>query len=388
MPQPSDIICFAKDWNEPKTSVNHVMQELAKNHRVLWINSISARSPNFGSANDLKKICRKIHSWFHGLQIIHENLRVLTPITLPFPRARLAQYFNRWLTSTLVRQAAHRWGLRQPQLWIFPPNAVDFIGHCDESLVVYYCVDEFTAFSYLDPVFIRQKENELLRQANLVFVVSEHLLTAKSLLNPNTHLISHGVNQTLFGQALVESFPIASELQLFPHPIIGCLGNIYDYFDQEFVVECARLRPQWSFVIVGTIMSDVGVLRTQSNIHLIGVVPYERLPEFCKGLLTGFVAYKPNHPFSLNCNPLKIREYLAAGLPVVSLDIPAARILSDFVQIVHTPGEFIAVIEKHLMTETLKHKLTRSQAMQSESWTARVDTIEHHLANLAEVRHV
>ena len=388
MPPPADIICFAKDWNEPKTSVNHVMEELAKRHRVLWVNSITTRAPDLGSANDLKKIVRKISSWFHGIQIIHNNIRVLTPVVLPFPRSKLAQHFNRWLTGALVRREAYRWGFQRPQLWIFPPNAVDYVGHCGESLIVYYCVDEFTAFSHLDPVFIRQKEDELLRRADTVFVVSEKLLATKAPLNTNTHFIPHGVNQALFRQALADTYPVAVELQPLPRPIIGCIGNIYDYFDQEFVAATARLRPQWSFVIVGKIMTDVGLLRAQSNIHLIGMVPYERLPELCKGLLIGFVAYKPNHPFSLNCNPLKIREYLAAGLPVVSLDIPAARMLSDFVQIVHTPGEFIAVIEKHLMTETLKHKLTRSQAMQSESWMARVATIEHHLANLAEVRRV
>jgi hypothetical protein len=53
-----DIICFAKDWHEPKTSNNHVMEELAKRHRVLWVNSVATRNPNLGSVNDLGKIAR------------------------------------------------------------------------------------------------------------------------------------------------------------------------------------------------------------------------------------------------------------------------------------------------------------------------------------------
>jgi len=388
MPPAADIICFAKDWNEPKTSVNHVMEELAKRHRVLWVNSITTRAPDLGSANDLKKIFRKIRSWFWGVQIMHENLRILTPIVLPFPRSALIQRLNVGLAGMMVRRAAHRWGFRQPQLWIFPPNAVDFVGHCGESLIVYYCVDEFTAFSKLDPVFIRQKENKLLHRADVVFVVSEKLLATKAPLNANTHFIPHGVNQALFRQALADTYPVAAELQTLPRPIIGCLGNIYDYFDQEFVAASARLRPQWSFVIVGKIMTDVGLLRAEPNLHLIGSVPYERLPEFCKGLTCGFVAYKPGHPFSVNCNPLKLREYLAAGVPVISLDIPAAHNLADFVQIVHTPVEFVAAIEKQLTTDTPTRKMTRSQAMQFDSWTARVETIERHLTNRPGRHHV
>lgn len=378
--QPADIICFAKDWNEPKTSNNHVMEELAKRHRVLWVNSIATRAPKLGSANDLKKIFRKIRSWLRGVQIAHDNLRVLTPIVFPFPRSTLAQRLNIWVAGRMVRRAARHWGVQQPQLWIFLPNAVDFIGHCGESKVVYYCVDEWTAFSHINPTLIHQKENELLRRADVVFVVSEKLFATKAPLNSNTHLIPHGVNHTLFSQALTDTYPVATELQTLPHPIIGCLGNIYDYFDQEFMVATARLRPQWSFVIVGKTMTDVTRLRREPNIHLIGLVPHERLPEFCKGLAIGFVAYRPGHPFSVNCNPLKIREYLAAGLPVISLEIPAAHELPDFVRIVQTPAEFVAATESYLATDTLAYRIARSQTMKSESWAARVAEIERILA--------
>jgi hypothetical protein len=48
-----DIICFAKEWNEDPTSCNHVLRELAKNNRVLWLNSISTRSSNLASGRDL-----------------------------------------------------------------------------------------------------------------------------------------------------------------------------------------------------------------------------------------------------------------------------------------------------------------------------------------------
>ena len=107
--QPADIICFAKDWNEPKTSNNHVMEELAKRHRVLWVNSIATRAPKLGSANDLKKIFRKIRSWLRGVQIAHDNLRVLTPIVFPFPRSTLAQRLNIWVAGRMVRRAARHW---------------------------------------------------------------------------------------------------------------------------------------------------------------------------------------------------------------------------------------------------------------------------------------
>ena len=79
-----DIICFAKDWNEPATSVNHVMTELAQRHRVLWINSIGMRSAKLTSAGDWKKIFRKLRGLFRGIQRPHDNIRVVTPVVIPF----------------------------------------------------------------------------------------------------------------------------------------------------------------------------------------------------------------------------------------------------------------------------------------------------------------
>ena len=376
MNTPTDIICFAKDWNEPKTSNNHVMEELAKRHRVLWVNSVATRTPNLTSSNDIKKIIRKVREWFRGAQIVHDRLRVFTPVSLPLPSSRLAHAINRWLVGASVRHVARRWGFRSPQLWTFLPNVGDFVGHFNESLVIYYCTDEWTGFKHLNPDYIHQKESELIAKSNIVFVTSQKLLETKRSLNQHTYLMPHGVNRSLFAKAIDENFQMATELRDLPLPVIGCFGNIFEYFDQEFVVAVAKLRPEWPVVIVGKSMTNVDQLRQQPNIHLINVVPYERLPEFCRGFAVGFVAYKPNHPFSQHANPLKMREYLAAGLPVVAIDIPAARALGDFISLVQSPSEFVSAVDQYMATDSPVARRQRSSLMETESWTARVTQME------------
>jgi glycosyltransferase involved in cell wall biosynthesis len=369
--QPADIIAFCKDWHEPKTSNNHILEELAKRHRVLWVNSITTRSPDFGSTNDLKKIWRKIRSWLAGVQVIHERLRVLTPVVLPFPRSRAAQRFNRCLTRALVRRTARRWGFRQPQLWIFPPNAVDYVGQFGESKVIYYCVDEWSQFTHLNTEFILQKERELLAKADAVFVVSQKLLAK----HPGAHLIPHGVNFDLFAA----SGPIATELASLPHPIIGFYGNLYDWVDQELIATLATLRPHWSFVLVGKIMTDVSQLRLL-NIHLPGPRRYEDLPSYCHGFDVGIIPYRMSDPRMQSVNPLKLREYLAAGLPVVSVNLPEARPLAKYVRFAATPDEFVQQIEATLAQDTPALRQQRSAAMRSESWSARAEQVERVLA--------
>ncbi len=386
--QTDSIICFAKDWHEPKTSVNHVMEELAKTHRILWVNSIAMRSANFASARDWKKIFRKLRTLFRGMQQPLPNLRVFTPLVIPLPNSRLAQAINRRLLRWGINRAAKRWGLQRPQLWIFQPNAVDFIGEFHESLVVYYCVDDFSGFSYLNAKLMRQKEQNLTARANVVFVTARKLLDQKLAQNPHTYLVPHAVNHELFAQALVPDCVVPVELQRLPRPIIGYYGNLYDWVDQELLAALAQARPAWSFVLVGKIMSEVSVLQAQRNIHLLGPRSYEELPAYCKGFDVGIIPYKTADPRMQSVNPLKLREYLAAGLPVVSVDLPEVHNVCADVRVAHTVAEFLQQIEAALAQNSSADRCRRSQAMLTETWSARMATIEQHLANLPVVNHV
>lgn len=379
MNSPSDIICFSKDWEEPKTSNNHLMEEMARTHRVLWVNSITTRSPNLRSANDLRKMARKIYRLFRGIKIIHNNLRVVTPIVLPFPRSRWAQRINRTLVRRLVKRAMYRWQFENPELWIFPPNAVDYIGQFGESKRIYYCVDEWSLFTHLDADFIRQKERALLRQADVVFVVSEKLRKAKALQNANTYLIPHGVPYALFSQALAEGFPAPEVLRDIPHPIIGFYGTLYHWVDQELVAGIARLRPAWSIVLVGKAMTDLTIVRKLPNIHIFESYPYQELPQFCKGFDVGIIPYRLQDPRMQSVNPLKLREYLAAGLPVVSVDLPEVRGISDDVFIAQGAHEFVKKIGQALKEDSPARKYQRSKQMAFHSWEARVSQIEQIL---------
>jgi glycosyltransferase involved in cell wall biosynthesis len=379
----SDIICFAKDWNEPKTSNNHVMEELARcGHRVLWVNPLPMRNPSFGSVHDRKKILRKLRGWFRGVERISENLRVVHPVLVPLPRVGWAQWVNRRLVTWLVRRAARRWGFQQPQIWVFPPNAVDFIGQFDESKVVYYCTDEWSQFHYINAEFMCQKEAKLLKRADVVFVTSQKLLDSKRPANPATYLMPHGVNHSLFAQALRDDYPVADELRHLPHPLIGFYGNIYDWVDQELIAALATARPQWSFVLVGKVMTEVSLLQQCPNIHLTGRRAYEDLPRFCKGFDVGIIPYKTTDPRIQTVNPLKLREYLAAGIPVVSVDIPEARFFADRISIASDTESFLRALTT-LTDDTAAPRQARSDSMRSETWVARVAEMERIIASHA-----
>jgi len=130
-----------------------------------------------------------------------------------------------------------------------------------------------------------------------------------------------------------------------------------------------------SLVLIGKIAVDaerkVKILDNVPNIHFLGRKPYAELPSFCKGFDVALNPFAIND-LTLAANPLKVREYLAAGLEVVSTAIPEVRIL-DYCRIGETHEDFISQIEQVLKNP--KPKIEISESIKFESWEARVDEL-------------
>ena len=198
--QGANIVCFAKDWTLDPTSNHHVMIELAKHNRVLWLNSIGMRAPSFTSGRDLSKIWRKLAA-SSSLKNVGDGLWVYTPLVLPFPHSRLATRINAKILAVTLRILRWRLGMDRFQLWTFLPNAAQYAGRLGESLLVYYCVDEWSKFSYIEGQRMADLETKLCHDADIVFATSRSLVDKLRPLNAETHLASHGVDHDYFATA-------------------------------------------------------------------------------------------------------------------------------------------------------------------------------------------
>jgi len=241
-----NIICFAKEWSEDPTSNNHVMTLLARENKVLWLNSIAMRRPSLTSGRDLGKIGRKLKSFFRGAEHAAPNLWVVTPIVLPFPHSKLAAAINRWILLAMIGYYRRKLGLLEFQFWTFLPNAVEYVGKLGESLVVYYCIDEWSHFTYLDGTKMIAMEKELMQRADVCFTTARSLLEAKKHLNRHTYLASHGVDHAHFAKALATDSQIPKEIASLPHPIIGFFGLIHEWIDLKLIETVARQHPDWA----------------------------------------------------------------------------------------------------------------------------------------------
>jgi glycosyltransferase involved in cell wall biosynthesis len=270
-------------------------------------------------------------------------------------------------------------GFRRPINWVFNPAAAVLAGTLGEDRVVYYCVDEYTAFAGVPSEALIDLERGLCRRADLVVVSAERLLRSKGPYNPRTVLVRHGVDFDHFRQALDPATAVPAEIANLPKPVIGYFGLMSaDWVDVPLLEAVARHFSGGSLVLIGKVAMDLGPLTQMPNVHVLGRKPYQTLPAYCKGFDAAVIPF-PVSPVTLSANPLKAREYLAAGLPVVSTPIPEVEVLGSC-GIGRTPAEFVRRLEEALAAPGLS--AARSEAMRTEGWNARLDEVRRHFAAL------
>ncbi|HVT81067.1 MAG TPA: glycosyltransferase [Phycisphaerae bacterium] len=368
------MLCFSHDWNGDPLSKTHLMRLLARDNRILWVNSIGYRTPS-ASARDFKRAYQKLAAAAAPVKEVEPNIFVLNPLLVPAHGSQAIRSFNRSFLRFQIRRAMRKLRMKNPVNWVFNPAAAIVAGHLGEESLIYYCVDEYIAFSGVSRDSLAQMEQGLLRQADLVVVSAEKLLESKRQFNHHIHLVRHGVDFDHFRTALDPETAVPEEIRNLPGPIIGYFGLIAeDWVDIDLLVHVAKAFPHASIVMLGKITMDVSRLKACPNIHLLGRKPYSALPAYCKGFDVGLIPF-PINEATLNSNPLKAREYLAAGLPVISTNIPEVAVLNQCA--VATDREhFVALLRAALQSPG--PDAARSQAVRNESWNARLARVDEY----------
>jgi glycosyltransferase involved in cell wall biosynthesis len=368
-----DIVCFSHDWTGDPLSKTHLMRVLSRDNRILWVNSIANRMPT-ASSKDVSRIFKKLSSFARPIREVEPNIFVLNPLAVPAYGSDPIVAFNRRCLIRQVKSAMRKLGFADVLNMVFNPAAGMIAGKLGERELIYYCVDEYTAFTGATDG-LKRIEDDLFRKADLVVVSAERLLDSKKHLNPNTHIIRHGTDWEHFRKSLDANTAIPAEIADLPRPIIGFHGLLADWIDYELIKKVAERFRNGSVVLIGKTNVDaekkIRILDDVPNIHLLGRKPYADLPAYCKGFDVALNPFAISD-LTLAANPLKVREYLAAGLPVISTDIPEVRVLED-VLVGTDHNDFVAKIEKALASSKPREQV--SDRIRHESWEAKVEEL-------------
>ena len=372
------ILCFASGYDAPPTSKHHIMHLLARRNTVLWVNYHASRRPRVRPC-DMLRMAGRLCRVFRGLVRARRNLYVLTPLVLPLPGLWWARRLNCELLSSQIRSAMASVGDGPAQIWSFCPDVSYLLGRFNAERTLYYCVDDFAAFSGYDRRQVLADEQELCRRADLVVASSRALYEAKLPLNDRTIFVPHGVDFSHFAGATSGRCEVPRDMSAIGRPRIGFFGLIRDWVDLELVAAVARRRPLWHFVFLGDSSVDLSAAGGLANVHFLGPKPYRRLPCYCRQFDAAMIPFKVND-LTRSANPIKLREYLAAGLGVVSTPLPEVEAYRGLVEIADGPEGFAAAIER-LLHAGDKARRQRVEAMRREDWPVKLEQICECLMN-------
>ncbi len=374
-----DFIVFSDEWGRHPFSCQHIMSRFLPENRLLWVNTIGMRNPNL-TLYDLKRSFEKICSWINvkktpALQQI-ENLTVIRPVVTPYNNFAPVRAMNRQSVIRSVRAAMSKLGMQHPILITTLPNSVDYVGSFDEICSIYYCVDDFTQWPGLDHRFVEQMEEQLMAKVDLVCATADELCRKKTRNGKVPLLLPHGVDYDHFAS----DTPVPDSLYpAMPRPIIGFFGAISPWLDFDLLYNLIHSRPEWSFVFIGPADVDMSRLIVLPNFHYLGKIPYQQLPGYAASFDVALIPFLVNE-LTISVNPLKLMEYLACGLPVVSTSLPEVAKYRDIVYLADSAEEFAALIKRALAENSDSLRQRRRFTARSKSW----DVVAENFSRMIE----
>ena len=379
---PLTIVCVSDlFWDEHWASEQQIMSRLAARCCVLYVDRPVSIFSFFTGVSD-SSVTRQWLRWLHGgLRQVNQNLTILTPAPLlPFRYNRLINRINSWIRRLSIKRAVRKMKFDAPVLWIYAPDAAGIVGTLDEAYSLYYCADDWSASYHWwnSGQDIRAREMELASKVDLVVGTSTKIVQRWQQSHPNTMLVANGADVTAFQAARDPELEIPEDLKVIPTPRIGYVGYVDARFDTELYARLAQARPDWYFVVVGPLMEkhvDLSRLKQLSNVHFLGRRSLSELPMYLKGFDVCTIPYICDK-LAESIFPLKLFEYLAAGRPIVSTDLPELRKFSKYLHLTHGLAEFEKAIAASL---THPLPIASQNFLAENSWDARASLLHDTL---------
>jgi glycosyltransferase involved in cell wall biosynthesis len=290
---------------------------------------------------------------------------------LPFRTIPGVDWFNERFARWALARAIRHLHFGRYLLWFALPHPGFLAGRLGELAVIYYCIDDYAAHPGVDAVSIQRCDDDLTRKADRVFVAPPALLEHKQRLNAHVTFSPHGVDAELFARASDPLTPAPPSLASITYPVVGFFGSVADWVDISLIAKLARERPAYTVLMVGHVSTDISELEALPNVRLVGAQSYESLPNWASVFTVAMIPYRRNRQV-MNSNPLKLREYLATGKPVVSVSTPEVERFSSFVLIAKSADEFVQLVDLAVLERDPAASRRRMQAVADSSWESRV----------------
>src|SRR5262245_20898398 len=295
------------------------------------------------------------------------------------------------LDNLAIRAGAWRWrrhlsqfGARPTIAYLFHSQFYPYVDALRPDYIVYHAYDLYWR-SQGPQTPLSPHHIELLEKANLIVASSKVIADdLASSSGRHVHTLPNAVDYEVFAQP--SDLPEPADISRIPRPRVGYVGRFNRKVDIDLITELAQCHSDWSFVLVGPIvdltreeLAAYERARGMRNVHFLWMKPREELPRYMHSLDVGLLAYRQGMLWVDGIYPLKLHEYLAAGLPIVSADLPATREFSEVLRTASTPIEWGCAIAEALGDTSPERRHLRQATARLNSWDTRVAALKELL---------
>jgi glycosyltransferase involved in cell wall biosynthesis len=372
LPTGTPFVVFGDDWGRHVSTIQHLFRRILRQRPVIWVNSFGHRVPEV-NLRDARRAVEKVRAMLRGPRATDGDAaadtapaQVIEPKALPWHNVRWVHAMNTTFLVRDIRRALARLpGRGRPILVTGTPAATGVVGSIGEQASIYFCMDNYAELPGVSRALIEPLEQRLLAKVGAVVGTAAEIAKSKVPASGRVFHLPQGVNFDHFATRQ----PMPSELAGLPRPLIGYAGGISEYVSFDVIRAVAASHPSGSVVLVGPAAVDISSL-TLPNVHILGSRPYATLPAYVQAFDVGIIPYMITD-CTRSIDPLKLLEYMAAGIPVVSTPIPEVFKYAALVSVAETPEAFAqgTVFAAANDTPDLRHE--RQAVARANTWERR-----------------
>lgn len=379
------LLVFADDWGRHPSSCQHLVRQLLDQYPVTWVNTIGTRTPSVDLAT-LRRASEKLVQWCSSRRkavdgeacesLNPAGLQVLSPKMWPWFSHATDRRLNRWLLQRQLTPVIQK--MPQPVVALTTlPITADLPDVLPVDRWVYYCVDDFSVWPGLDGKTLRAMDQRMIARADALIAVSEHLRNMIAEEGRTASLLTHGIDLDFWQSpdASVPPFELTSLLQRLPRPLVVFWGVIDRRMSTRSILQLSNDLRNGTILLIGPQQDPDPQLLAPSNVVTLSPQPIHHLPWIAAQSGALIMPYA-DLPVTRAMQPLKLKEYLATGKPVVVNQLPAIAPWNDCLDSAECPEQFSQFVLDRLANGLPEYQRVGRKRLKLESWPGKANSLD------------
>jgi Glycosyl transferases group 1 len=339
---------------------------------LVWVNSIGMRMPVPGQTEVAwKRYARKLRSLTKGLKRDEATgLWIFSPLFIPSYTPKILALNGRLLAAQ-IRWLCQHLGIKRPSAGVSLPTWLSTVERLEWRSLVFDRCDDFSTLPESFGTQIAEMERRLLDLCDHVAYASHDLYERERDGVVGAQFLGHGVDLDQIARARPLDGPLPEPPEVMrnlPRPVVGFYGGMDDYrMDKELMIKVARRIAPGTLVLIGPEQMDLSAVKAEPNVVHIAQLPPERLASHAAHFDVGIIPFLRNE-FNRLSNPVKLKEYLALGFPIVATSLPAYEPYTGLLSTAETHDQFLGCLDQAVADDDQDLARSRRAAVMGDDW--------------------